>query len=123
MPLPPENATRSKPIFVYFQRFSTGGTSAAASLKVGTPCFLPSRTNSSSWIRPRFVVVVVEEHHRGLRVDRPLQILARLDLDQPHAAVADGVVVAEAVRLLDDDLALHAGEVGQLDHLLLVGAR
>ena len=47
-PLPPENATRSKPIFVYFHRFSTGGTSAAASLRVGMPCFFPSRTNASS---------------------------------------------------------------------------
>jgi hypothetical protein len=37
---------------VYFQRFSTGGTSAAASLKVGMPCFLPSRTNSTSGIGP-----------------------------------------------------------------------
>ena len=77
MPLPPENVTRSNPIFVYFQRFSTGGTSAAASLKVGTPCFLPSWTNSSSRILPFRVVVVVEEHHGGLRVDRALEVLAR----------------------------------------------
>ena len=30
------------------------------------------------------------------------------------AAIADSVVVAEAVSLLDDDLALHAGEVGNV---------
>ena len=29
MPLPPENATRSNPIPVYFHRFSSGGTSAS----------------------------------------------------------------------------------------------
>ena len=39
-----------------------------------------------------------------------------------HAAVADGVVVAEAVRLLHDDLGLHAREVRQIDDLLRVAA-
>ena len=111
MPLPPENATRSKPIFVYFQRFSTGGTSAAASLKVGTRVLLAELDELLVLDPALLVVVVVEEHHGGLLVDRPLQIFARLDLDQAHAAVAHGVVVAEAMGLLDDDLALHAGEV------------
>jgi hypothetical protein len=66
---------------------------------------------------------VVEEHHRGLVVDRAIDVLRGLDLDEPHAAVAHGVVVAEAVRLLDDDLALHVREVRQLHHLLRVLAR
>ena len=51
-PLPPENPTRSNPIFVNRQRFSTGGTSAAASINVGTLCFLAIATNSSWWIFP-----------------------------------------------------------------------
>ena len=37
-----------------------------------------------------------------------------------HAAVAHRVVVAEAVRLLHDDLALHAREVRQLDDLCAI---
>ena len=118
MPLPPENVTRSKPILVYFQRFSTGGTSAAASLNVGTPCFLPSCTNSSSWICPSLLLSLKKSIIAVFGVDRPFELLARLDLDHAHAAVAHGVVVAEAVRLLDDDLALHVGEVGKLDDLL-----
>ena len=44
--------TRSNPIRVYFHRFSTGGTSAAQSFMVGTPCFLPRCANSSSRILP-----------------------------------------------------------------------
>ena len=48
MPLPPENATRSKPILVYFHRFSTGGTSAAASLSVGIRASSRAAANSSS---------------------------------------------------------------------------
>ena len=122
MPLPPEKATRSKPIAVYFHRFSAGGTSAAQSFIVTTPCFLPRATNCLVADLPQRVVVVVEEHHRRLRRDRPLELLGRLDLHDLHAGVADGVVVAEAVRLQHDHLALHAGEVRQVDDLLAVGA-
>ena len=43
---------------VYFQKFSMGGTSAAASLKVGMACFWPSRTNSSSRIWPSGVAAL-----------------------------------------------------------------
>ncbi len=45
-----------------------------------------------------------------------------LDLDELDAAVAHGVVVAEPVRFLDDDLALHRAEIRQVDHLLPVAA-
>ena len=66
---------------------------------------------------------VVEEHHGGLLVDRPFQLLPGLHLHQPHSAVANRVLVAEAVGLLGDDLALHGGEVGKIDDLLPVRAR
>ncbi len=72
---------------------------------------------------PDRVVVVVEEHHRRLRADGALEFVGGLDLDDPHAAVADGVVVAEPVRLLHDDLGLHAHQVRQVDDLLRVAAR
>ena len=71
---------------------------------------------------PFLVVVVVEEHHRGLVAHRPLEILARLDLHQPDAAVADGVLVPETVGLLHDNVALHAGEIRQIANLLSVAA-
>ena len=35
-------------------KWESGGTSAAASLNVGTPCFLPSATHCSRPMRPRF---------------------------------------------------------------------
>ena len=35
-----------------------GGTSAAQSFIVGTPCFLPSRTNSSSRICPTVLLLL-----------------------------------------------------------------
>jgi hypothetical protein len=44
-----------------------------------------------------FPAVAVEEHHGGLVVDRPLQIVSRLHLHEAYAAVADGMVAAEAV--------------------------
>ena len=50
--LPPDTQTRSKPRSLYFQRFSTGGTSAAISIIVGMLCFLPIATNSSCLIFP-----------------------------------------------------------------------
>ena len=68
------------------------------------------------------VVGIEEEHHRGVGIDRPFQILARFDFHHPHAAVANGMVVAEAVRLLDDGFTLHARQVGKTDDLLPVGA-
>jgi hypothetical protein len=46
---------------------------------------------------PDVVVRVVEEHHRGLRVDGPLELLARLHFHDGDAAVPHRVVVAEAV--------------------------
>ena len=42
--MPPENATRSNPILVYLNKFSTGGISEAQSLNVGILYFLPSAT-------------------------------------------------------------------------------
>src|SRR5207244_11837870 len=38
------------------------------------------------------VVVVVEEHHRGLWIDRALRLFPRLHLHSPHAALAAGMV-------------------------------
>src|SRR5439155_25884634 len=52
IPFPPENVTRSKPICVYFHKFEIGGTSAAASLKQGTPCWWATRNQSSRLILP-----------------------------------------------------------------------
>ena len=69
-----------------------------------------------------FVVVVIEKHHGGLLVDRPLEIFPGLDFHHADATIANGMVVAEAMGFLDDDLALHAGEVGKRHHLLLIGA-
>ena len=68
------------------------------------------------------VVRVVEEHHRGRSVDGALELFARLDFDEVDAAVAHRVVVAEAVRLLHDDLAPRSGQVREIDDLLLIGA-
>ena len=56
-------------------------------------------------------------------VDGALELARGLHFDEPDAAVADGVVVAVAVRLLDDDLVLHAGHVGQVADLLPVACR
>ena len=66
---------------------------------------------------PFLVVVVVEEHHRGLVADRAFEVVAGLDLDQPDAAIPDRVVVAKAMRLLDDHLGLHRREIRQRDDL------
>ena len=71
---------------------------------------------------PFRVVVVVEEHHRGLVVDRALQVFSCLDFHEPHTAVADGMVVTEAMGFLNDRLALHVGEVGEIDDLLPIRA-
>ena len=71
---------------------------------------------------PFLVVVVVEEHHRGLVAHRAFEILACLDLHQPDAAVAHGALVPESMRFLDDDFALHPGQIGQIGDLLSVRA-
>jgi len=85
---------------------------------VGNAVFL-SQLDELYVLDPPFrVVVVVEEHHRRLLVDGTIQVFPRLDLHEPHTAVADGMVVAEAMGFLNDDLALHRGEVGKLDDLL-----
>ena len=122
-PLPPENATRSKPMPVLPQVLDRRhiGRGVVERRHV----VLLAEPDELHVLDPAFlVVVVVEEHHRGLVGDRALQILGRLDFDELHAAVADGVVVAEAVRFLDDDLALHTGgdDVGEVDDLPRVGA-
>ena len=70
---------------------------------------------------PPRVAGVEEEQHRGPLVDRLLHLFPRFDFDQPHARVADGVVVAHAVRLLDEDLVLHAAGVRQAPDPLRVG--
>ena len=108
-PLPPEKPTRSKPILVYRQRFSTGGTSAAASIKRRDVVLLADLDEFLVMDLPLGIGEVEEEHHRRPLVDRFLELLAGLDLDHRHARVADGVVVADAVRLLHEDLVLHAG--------------
>ena len=83
---------------------------------------LPSQRGELFVLDPSLlVVVVVEQHHCGLRTDGALQILARLDLDELHAAVADRMVVTEPMRFLNDDFALHAGQVRQVDNLLAIG--
>ena len=55
-PLPPEKATMSNPILVNLNRLSTGGTSAAQSIKVGMLCFFPRLTNSSHLMSPLSVL-------------------------------------------------------------------
>ena len=60
---------------------------------------------------PFIVVVVVEEHHRRPVVHRAFEVGPTFHFDELHAAVADGAFVAEAVGLLDDDFALHPGQV------------
>ena len=72
---------------------------------------------------PFLVVVVVEEHQCGLVVHRALEIVAGLDLDQPHTAIAKRAVVPESMGLLDDHLALHRGEVWHVADLLPIGSR
>jgi hypothetical protein len=72
---------------------------------------------------PFRVVVVVEEHHGRPRVDGALEVFPGLDLHEPYTAIPDGVVVPEAMGFLNDDLALHRGEVGKVDDLLPIGAR
>src|SRR5262249_57403353 len=64
-------------------------------------------------LAPR-IGVVEKEHHRGLFVDGFTQLVSRFDLDHLDTAVAHSVIVAVAMRLLDDHLALHprAGQVG-----------
>ena len=61
---------------VYFQKFSTGGTSAAASLRVGTACFFPSLTNSSSGIRGAWIT----KHNPSIKIDPELVAVATLDI-------------------------------------------
>jgi hypothetical protein len=85
------------------------------------PVFLPELRKLLVFNLADEVVGVVEEHHGGLVVDGPLQLLSGFDFDDPHAAVANGVVVAEAVRFLGDDFALHARHVGKRSNLLPVG--
>jgi hypothetical protein len=66
--------------------------------------------------------VVTEDHgHRGrLRIDRAAEVAGRLDVHERHADHPEGVVVRVPVRLLDDDLALHAGQVRELIDFLRV---
>src|SRR5581483_7630421 len=85
--LPPLKATRSKPIRLYSDRRSTGGTSAAASKSVGT------------WYR------------RAL-ADGPLKVGRRLYVDQLYADIGELVVIAAVVRLLQNDFVLDTGRVG-----------
>ena len=49
---PPLSAIRSKPIFAYSATRSTGGTSAAASMSVGTLCLWASSAHSSRFSFP-----------------------------------------------------------------------
>ena len=68
------------------------------------------------------VGVIQEEQHGGLFVDGAFQFGARRHFHHLDPGVADGVVIREAVALLNDDFVLHTRQVGDLVHLLAVGA-
>src|SRR5712691_580711 len=93
-----------------------GGRYVGGGVVQGGNSVLPSEPDELFVLDPPFrVVVVVEKHHRGLLVDGAFQVVSRLYLHEPHTAVADGMVVTEAMGFLNDDLALHAGEVGEIE--------
>ena len=60
-PLPPLKVTRSNPILTYSDSRPLGGTSAAASLKVGTPCFFPMAAQVCRSIRPLGLKVLIKK--------------------------------------------------------------
>ena len=55
-----------------------------------------------------------------MAVSRParlFELFERFDLNDPDAGAANCMVIAIAVKLLDDDLRLHTGEVGKATDL------
>ena len=65
---------------------------------------------------------VDEQQHRRLRADRGHEFFPRLYIDDLHTAVAHGMHVTHVVGLLQDYLLFHTCQIGQLFHLITVGA-
>ena len=68
------------------------------------------------------IVLVQEHHHDRAIVDSPLEILPRLHFHESNPAVANGVVISVAVRLLNDHLGFHPRGVRQPADKFLVGS-
>ena len=92
MPLPPENAKGRSP----WRGISTGCRRREVGRRVIQRRNRMLRSELDEFLVPNLpflVVVVVEEHHRGLVAHRASRILACLDLHRPDAAVAHGALV------------------------------
>src|SRR5260370_3282796 len=72
---------------------------------------------------PRGIGKITEMHHCGTFADCPSQLVAGLNFNHLHAGSSELMVKRITMRLLNDDLRFHSGQVWQLlDEALVVAS-
>ena len=84
---------------------------------IGMPRGLTTEAISSSRTLAEMLLLAEQHDHRDRLVERLVELLARVDLDDVAADHPHRLVIGEALRLRDDDAVDHAVGEGQAQHL------